>query len=232
MLKHINKIGLISSTLALVMLSGSAVFALPPQASAHALTPSPVPAQPGQGQTASRVTPAAQANSKGQAGLAAGQLKACQNREVAVKNIMSRIDTRAQNQINLFSTIAQRVEALYVKQGKTVANYAQLLAAIASAKTQAETDLGTLQTNSTFSCSASNPKGMVLAFQGYLKTEISDLQAFRTAVKNLIVAVATANGVNLSSSNQASSSQTTSSNQSSSSNQGTTQSTSTQGGRQ
>ena len=90
MLKHINKIGLISSTLALVMLSGSAVFALPVQASTYApsSTPSSVPAASGRGQSFGSA-PGAQANSKGRAGLAAGQLKACQNREVAVKNIMT-----------------------------------------------------------------------------------------------------------------------------------------------
>ncbi len=227
MRKHINKIGLVSSTLALVMLSGSAVFALPPQANAHALaTSSTAPVQPNQSAANHSTTPS-QASQKGQAGLAKGQLLACKNREVAIKNIINRIDTRAQNQISLFATIASRVEALYVKQGKTVANYSQLVAAMNTAKAQAETDFGTLKTNSSFSCSASNPKGMVASFQSYLKTEISDLQAFRTSVKNLIVAVATANGVKLSSSSQ--SSGTT---QNTSANQGSTQTTSTKGGKQ
>ncbi len=202
MRKHINKIGLVSSTLALVMLSGSAVFALPPQANAHALaTGGASAAQSSQANN--------QASQNTQAGLAKGKLMACQNREVAIKNIISRIDTRAQNQIALFNTIATRVEALYVKEGKTATNYTQLVDAVNAAKTQADTDFSTLKTNSNFSCSSSNPKGMVSSFQSYLKMEISDLQNFRTAVKNLIVAVATANGVKLSTQSQSSSSSST-----------------------
>ena len=202
MRKYFTKLGLISSSLALVVMGGSAAFALPAQASTHT-TAQAAGNNPGQSSTnnpGSSQSGGGQAN--GQAHLQAAQLKACQNRSNAISNIMSRIDTRAQNQITLFSTIATRVETFYTQKGKTLSNYPQLVAAVASAKAQAETDFGTMQTNSTFSCSASNPKGMVTAFQSYLKTEISDLQNYRTAVKNLIVGVASANGVSVSSTNQ------------------------------
>lgn len=211
MRSNINKLGFLSSILALVVVSGSVVFALPPQASAHALATPPSAGGPG-GYTqptnpgssaASTHQSAATGQSNGAAHLAAAQLKACQNRENAIKNIMNRINTRAQNQLTLFNTIATRVEGFYTKQGKTVSNYSQLVSVIATAKTQATTDLSTLQGNSSFSCVANNPKGMVTAFQGYLKTEITDLQSYRTAVRNLIVAVASANGVTVSSTSQA-----------------------------
>ena len=127
-------------------------------------------------------------------------LRVCQNRQSAITHIMTRIDTRATNQLNLFSTIASRVEAFYTKSGKTVSDYTTLLSNISTTHAQATNDLATLKTNSTFSCTSTSPKGMVTAFQGYLKTAISDLKAYKTAVKNLIVAVATANGVKLSSS--------------------------------
>lgn len=210
MRKHINKLGLISSALALVVVSGSAVFALPAQASVNAQSA-------GNTSTSTRDTtgssaagthqPTTTGQANGQAHLAAAQLKACQNREAAINNIMSRIDTRAQNQLTLFGTIATRVEGFYTSKGKTVSNYDQLVAAIATAKTQATTDLSTMQSSSTFSCTANDPKGMVTAFQGNLKTEIKDLQGYRTAVKNLIVAVASANGTTVSASSQSTSSQ-------------------------
>jgi hypothetical protein len=206
MRKYFTKLGLISSSLALVVMGGSVAFALPAQATTHA--PQTAGSNPGYSSTnnpGSSQSGNGQAN--GQAHLQAAQLKACQNRSKAISNIMSRIDTRAQNQITLFSTIATRVENFYTQKGKTLSNYSQLLAAVTAAKTQAETDFGTLKTNSTFSCSASNPKGMVSAFQSYLKTEISDLQNYRTAVKNLIVGVASANGVNISSTNQSTAAQ-------------------------
>ena len=213
MLKDIKKVGLFSSALALLLVSSTTVLALPAQATVHAqgganasagysATTSNKPTTTTQGSSH-----AANGQANGQAHLVAAQLKACQNRENTINTIMARIDTRGQNQLALFSTIAARVEAFYTKQGKTVSNYTQLVAAITSAKTQATTDLNTLKTYSTFSCSANNPKGIVTAFQSYLKTEISDLQNYRTAVKNLIVAVASANGVTVSTSSQASTTQ-------------------------
>lgn len=204
MQKHITRLGLISSVFAFALIGGSVAFALPPQASAHAQTTGP--GYSGTNNPSTSIAQASNGKANGQSHLAAAQLKACQNRENAINNIMSRIDTRAQNQINLFSTIATRVENFYTQQGKTLANYNQLVAAVNTAQAQAENDFSTLKSASNFSCSTSNPKGMVTAFQSYLKTEISVLQNYRTTVKNLIVGVASANGVNLSSSNQSGSS--------------------------
>lgn len=200
MRKHLTKLSLLGSALALAALGSATVFALPSQANVHAQAAdthtSATAGQP--------TTPGDSSMANGQAHMQAGQLRACQNREKAINNIMTRIDTRAQNQLTLFGTIATRVESFYTAKSKTVSNYDQLVAAIASAKAQAETDFGTMQSNSTFSCTANNPKGMVTSFQNNLKTEISDLKAYKTSVKNLIVAVASANGVTISSSNQAS----------------------------
>src|ERR1700757_77598 len=60
--------------------------------------------------------------------LADAKLKACQNREKAITNIMSRLADRGQKQLNLFSTIADKVEAFYSAKGKTVSNYDALVA--------------------------------------------------------------------------------------------------------
>jgi hypothetical protein len=201
MRKHFTKLGLLGSALALAVISGSAAFALPRQANAHAQATSNTTGTDSSGTTSSNSTTG---RANGQAHLAAAKLRACQNRETAINNIMSRIDTRAQNQLTLFGTIATRVENFYTSKGKTASNYDQLTSAIDSAKTQAETDLATLQNNSTLSCTSNDPKGMVTAFQDYLKTEITDLKNYRTAVKNLIVAVAQANGVTVSDSSQTS----------------------------
>lgn len=185
--KHL-KLGLIGGVSALIIVSGSIVFALPPQAASHA-----------QAQTSAQLS---NANDSGSARLAAAQLRSCQNRENAINNILNRISTREQNQLTLFGTIATRVENFYTSKGNAVSNYDQLVAAIDNAKSQAQTDLSAMQSNNTFSCSSRDPKGIVTVFQGYLKTEIADLQNYRTAVKNLIVAVAKANGVAVSDSSQ------------------------------
>ena len=199
MLKNIKKLSLPGVVMALVLGAGSVAFALPAQAGAHApSTQTSANANSGSGQVNAHAV-SGQANA--QVHLAAAQLKACQNRQNAINNIMTRIDERAKNQIALFTTIATRVENFYTTQGKTLNNYAQLVTAVNNAKSQADTDFATMQSTGTFSCTLNNPKGIVTAFQGYLKTEISDLQSYRLAVKNLIVGVASANGVTLPVSN-------------------------------
>ena len=144
--------------------------------------------------TASSAQSAA-ANAKTNPGLTQARLKVCQNRQAAINNIMSRIDTRAQNQSTLFNDIAQKVEAFYTTSGKTVSNYSTLVANISSASQKTASDLSVLSSNSTFSCTLSNPRGAIDSFRSYLKTEISDLQNLRLQVKDLIVAVAKANNV-------------------------------------
>lgn len=186
-----KRAGVFAAAIALTFVTGSTVLALPPQASVHAQAAGPT----------SSTNQAVQARANGQAHLAAAQLRACQNREKAINSIMSRIDTRAKNQITLFGTIATRVENFYTQKGKTVSNYDQLVAAVNTAKDKANTDFATMQSGSNFTCSANDPKGMVTTFQTYLKTEISDLQNYRTAVKNLIVGVAKAQGTTLSDTN-------------------------------
>lgn len=202
MRNHVTRLGIVASTLALLIAGSSTVLALPPQASAHAQTATktmtmPMPATNSTGSSNSMTGKA-----NGQAHLAAAKLKVCQNRENAIKNIISRINTRVQNQLTLFGTIATRVENFYTSKGKTVPTYVQLVSDVAAAKTQAQTDMANMQSHSSFSCSSSDPKGMVSSFQGYMKTEITDLQNYRTAVKNLIVAVAKANGATVSTSSQ------------------------------
>ncbi len=220
MKRYSRKIGILGTILGLVLIGTASAMALPPQASAKAQAGTSVSAHTSAVSTSGSLSAnvsansnshasnnAAQASSNGQTHLAAAQLRACQNRQNAVTNIINRINTRTQNQLTLFSTIALRVETFYTTKSKTVSNYNQLVANIASAKTQANSDLAIMKNNSSFNCSSVNPKGMVEAFQGYLKASIADLQNFRTAVKNLIVAVATANGVSVSGSTQTSNTQ-------------------------
>ncbi len=127
---------------------------------------------------------------KGKAGLAAGQLKICQDRQHAIDNIMARIANRGQKQLTLFSTIATRTEAFYTSKSVTLSNYAALVADVNAKQAAAQTAVDAVKSASTgFSCDSSDPATSVASFQSALKTEIAALQAYRTAVKNLIVGV-------------------------------------------
>ena len=169
------------SGLALLSLSGSAVYAVNSHATAHAeenIGADNMHATTAKDAAASRLTDA--------------KLKACHKREIAVGNIMKRIDDRAVKQSAVFDKIAVRTEAFYIAKGKTVAGYDALVAKVDAAKAKVATDSAALKTESNFSCDGTDPKGMVASFKSALKTEISDLKAYRTAVKNLIVAVKSA----------------------------------------
>lgn len=186
MLKHIHKIGLLGTALTVVALSGATVLALPPQANAHA--------------QATDTTTTATAD---QAHLTTGRLKACQNRQKAITNIMTRIADRGEKQLTLFGTIATRVETFYTDKGKTLSNYDTLVADVNTKQAAAQTTVDTIKSDSTgFSCDSSNPKGFVDSFKASLKSEISALQDYRTSVKNLIVGVKSVQGTTTSTDSQ------------------------------
>ena len=128
--------------------------------------------------------------------LSDARLKTCQSREGKIKNIMSRIADRGQKQLDLFTSIAERTEKFYVDKGRMVSNYDALVAEVNTKKADAQTAVDAIKADSAaFVCTADGPKSIVTAFQGNLKTEIQALKAYKTAVKNLIVAVKSAQSV-------------------------------------
>jgi len=136
-----------------------------------------------------------------QSRLDAAKLRVCQNRQNAIKDIMSHIIQRAEKQLDVFSVIADRVEAFYVTRGKTLSNYNDLVADINAKKAIAQADLNDMQAARTqFNCD--NPRAIVEAFKVSLKQEISALKAYRTAIKNLIVSVKSVQGQNSSTDSQ------------------------------
>lgn len=203
MRKYIHKLGLVGTVLSFAFVGGSTVLALPSQATAHAQTGTTTTssASTGSGEASShQPTQATDAQAKGQAHLAAAQLKSCQNREKAITNIMTRIADRGQKQLTLFGTIATRTETFYTSKGKTLSNYDALVADVNAKATAAQTALSSVSSSSSgFSCDNSDPKGFVASFQSSLKSEIAVLQAYRTSVKNLIVGVKSVQGTSTSS---------------------------------
>lgn len=122
--------------------------------------------------------------------MSAGRLRACQNRQQAVTNIMARIADRGQKQLNLFTTIATRVENFYTTKGSTLGSYDTLVAAVNTQQAAAQTAVDAVKASgSGFSCDSGDPKAFVTTFKSSLKSEISALQSYRTSVKNLIVGV-------------------------------------------
>lgn len=125
--------------------------------------------------------------------LANAKLKACQNREKAVQNIMVRIADRGQKQLDLFTTISERTQKFYTDKGRTASNYDTLVADVNAKKTAAQATVDEIKAKSvTFKCDGEDPKGVASSFKDSLKSEIEALKAYKTSVKNLIVGVKSA----------------------------------------
>ncbi len=118
-------------------------------------------------------------------------LMLCEKREATINTILGRMVTRGQNQVTLFSTIAQRVEAFVTSKNLTLSNYDQLVAAITADQAKVESDLSTMQASDTLDCTSSNPRAVITTFQTDLKQEITDMQSYKTDIMNLIKAVKT-----------------------------------------
>lgn len=117
------------------------------------------------------------------------KLDVCTKKTKHVNQVMNRVTERATAQLAVFTKISDRTQAFYLSKGKAFAGYDALVKAAAAAKVQAETDIKALKADGAFTCSSTDPKGSVAAFKTKTKLVVTDLKAYKTAVKNLIVAV-------------------------------------------
>lgn len=123
----------------------------------------------------------------------AAQLQACQNRETRVTNLMARIADRGQQHLDVFTKISDRTKAFYETKGYDVANYDELIARVDDAREAAKTQADIQSELSVgFNCDLEDPKASTTAFKAQLTDQIAALKDYRTAVKNLIVAVKSA----------------------------------------
>jgi hypothetical protein len=102
----------------------------------------------------------------------------------------------ATKMLNVFAKITQRVQKYYttvvLPSGRSVANYDVLLADIAAKRGAVESALTQARTTAdAFSCTAENPKETLRQFRLDMRGVKQALHAYRTAVRNLIVAVRT-----------------------------------------
>jgi len=136
---------------------------------------------------------AAEAQETAKTHLADAKLKACQNREKVITNIMARLGSHGQKQIELFNKIAERTETFYTDKGKTLANYDALVADVTAKKAAAQAAVDAAKSMvPEFKCDGTDPKGVAASFKDKLKAQNDALKAYKTAVKDLIVGVKSA----------------------------------------
>lgn len=150
-------------------------------------------AQGGQQGTAQTTNDQGNSGEVAQKRLADAKLKACQNRERTMTNIMSRLGDRGQKQADLFGTIADRTQKYYTDKGLVLANYDELVANVTAKRTAAQETVRTVKaTGTSFRCDGDDPKGVASTFKNNLSAEIDALAAYKTSVKDLIVGVKSA----------------------------------------
>src|SRR5258708_31737977 len=130
---------------------------------------------------------------------ASGTARACLAREGAIQTRSTHLVDLVTNMERVFDDIVTRVENYYtstvVPSGKTVANYATLVANIQTKKTAIATTLAKAQADvSNFSCTTSDPKTQMTQFRVDMQAVKRALKEYRTSIKNLIVAIHTVTG--------------------------------------
>lgn len=126
------------------------------------------------------------------------KLKVCQNKQNAIKQRSDQLTKMAENMIETFDQIADRVEQYYtskvVPSGKTVSNYNDLVTDIAAKKEIVKTDLKKANADAAaFSCKSDDPKGQLVQFRTDMQQVKQSLKDYRTSIRNLIVAVRSLN---------------------------------------
>ena len=126
--------------------------------------------------------------------LTGGPLQACKAHEAVIQTRLKSLLRYAAAMEGTFDRIATRVQEYYtgtVKPGgRTVSDYDSLLSDIQAKKTIVRQDLTTAKSDSEgFVCDGIDPKGHLLQFRTDMQEVKNSLKNYRTAVKNLIVAV-------------------------------------------
>ncbi len=130
------------------------------------------------------------------------RLRACRAREDVITGIMAQAANNGQRRLDLFSTIAERVETFYQSKGRTLNGYDKLVADVKAKQAAAQSAVNALKSDSSkFYCASARDD--INTFKDALKVEISAQQAYRLSVRDLIVGVKSVVGANNSAANTA-----------------------------
>ena len=118
------------------------------------------------------------------------KLEVCQKHENTITERFKKMSSSGEKQLAVFDKIFERVKAFKTEKNLTVSNYDQLVQVVSDKQKLATAYMHELSTTtSSFGCSKDDPKGVSGQFKDKLKAQIQALKDYKTALKNLIVAV-------------------------------------------
>lgn len=116
--------------------------------------------------------------------------KICEKRLSTIQKIMTNAHERGARQLDVFSKISDRTQVFYIEKQYSVATYDDLVAAV-NDKKQAAT-VAVAMSNETidqFTCDGDDPLSIKDLFKAQIQDQNAALKAYKTAVKDLIVAI-------------------------------------------
>ena len=140
-------------------------------------------------------------NLRAESHLTDAKLKSCQARENAIQNRSTHLVDLVTNMETKFEKIAKRVQDYYtstvIPQSKTVSNYDTLVKDIQAKREAVQVTLIKVHQDEAlnFDCTVSDPKAQMTQFREDMQAVKSALKDYRTAIKNLIVAVHSVTGI-------------------------------------
>jgi len=121
--------------------------------------------------------------------LSATKLKVCTIQKEKITNIMERVIERSQRHIDTITAISDRTKTFYEEKGYELDIYVTLTEAVETARVAAQTEAEGLMSESDFTCESDGPKSDIQDFRNQVLAKRDAIGAYRSAVKNLIVAV-------------------------------------------
>ncbi|KKS69951.1 hypothetical protein A3E45_02305 [Candidatus Daviesbacteria bacterium RIFCSPHIGHO2_12_FULL_43_11] len=132
---------------------------------------------------------------------------ACQAKEGVIKTRSSNLERMAGNMESKFDAISLRVQDYYTQKvlpnGKKVIGYETYLADIQNNKDQVQALLTQTKDGAAgFNCTLVDPKTPVIKFREDMRETKQALKAYRTSIKNLILAINSASGFKVEGNNK------------------------------
>lgn len=131
---------------------------------------------------------------KGSEHSTAQRVKTCQNIQKAVNNKLKAFDNHADRYLTRLNGVFTKLQNFQSEKNLPVANYDTLVATATQKQTDATVAVEALKSlGSTLDCTSSDPAGLLASVKSGASDTRDALKDFRTALKNIVVALAQAN---------------------------------------
>jgi Fe2+ transport system protein B len=121
---------------------------------------------------------------------AAERQKACEARQKSIDRRTSNYGTAAQRHLDVFNSIFTKVQQFHDSKQLNVSNYDALVAAATAKQTAAQSAVTALKAlNVQIDCTQSDPAATVATIKSAVADARTSLQAYRSALKDLVVAL-------------------------------------------